>query len=226
MTTLAGKGARVTGGSPGIGRGVVARLAEGGAALAFSYVANEARAWGGPGGQARAWGRGAGPPQADSGDVAPIAKLVTRVAERFGKIDILVSNAGVEYFGAIEYTGPEDCDRVFAVNTRGQFFLVQQALPFMPLGGGIVSSSSVRVDTPLARHAVAPGPVLTDMAREPTREYQRDYPGWAMEDVVKAKVAAARLGTPKDIAHVIAYLVSDQASWITGPTLHVDGGTH
>ncbi len=253
-STLAGKVALVTGGSRGIGRGIAARLAADGAAVAFSYIANEAGAR-----ETQealtALGADAEAVRADSGDVEQIARLANRVAERFGKIDILVSNAGVEYFGAIQDTRPEDFDRVFGVNTRGQFFLVQQALPFMPSGGRIVCSSSVSVGTPFARHAVyaaskgaveamvrnlaldlgprgitinavAPGPVMTDMAKETTAEYLRDYPGWALEDVIRAKVAAGRLGTPGDIAHVIAYLVSDQASWITGQTIHVDGGTH
>lgn len=193
--------------------------------------------------------------QADSSDVSQIERLVDQVIQHYGRLDILVSNAGIEHFASIEETRSEDFDRVFAVNTRGQFFVVQQAVKHMQRGGRIVLSSSVSAMVPFARHAVyaaskgavevmvknlavdlgprgitinavAPGGVWTDMAKEFSGEYLTTYRGLGLEEIIKIVTSTGRLGTPQDVAQLVAFLVSDEADWITGQTIHVDGGTH
>ncbi len=254
MDNLSGKVALITGGSRGIGRGIALELAQNGASLAISYVAHAD--------QAAAtieaitqYPVDAIAIQSDSSDVSQVKDLVRQVHQHYGHIDILVSNAGIEYFGALDEITDEAFDRVFAVNTRGQFFVVQQVARYMKPGGRIVCSSSMSATIPFARHAVyaaskaaveamvknlaielgprgitinaiAPGGVGTDMAMENASEYLRAFPGMTLEDLVKIMMPTGRLGTPKDVAQFVAYLVSPAAEWITGQTMHIDGGVH
>lgn len=254
MGHLAGKVALVTGGSRGIGKGLALKLAEEGASLAISYVAHREQAE-----ETlvaiKQHDVNAIAVKADSSQVAQITDMVNNVVKHYGKLDVLVSNAGIEHFSSLEETREEDFDRVFAVNTRGQFFAVQQAAKHMGRGGRIVCSSSMSATTPFARHAVyaaskaaiesmvknlsvelgprgitinavSPGPIWTDMAKQNSQEYLAAYPGLSMEDIIKIMVPTRRLGTPADVAQLVAFLVSDEAEWITGQTMHVDGGTH
>lgn len=254
MAKLTGKVALVTGGSRGIGRGIAERLAADGASVAIGYVRRREQA------EAalvaiRQYEVDTMAVQADMADVAQIGRLVEQVAERFGRIDILVSNAGIEHFSNLEETRQQEFDRVFAVNTRGQFFAVQQVTKHMGAGGRVVCSSSMSATIPFPRHAVyaaskaaieamvknlavelgprgitvnavSPGPVWTDMAQEHSEEYLRTYQGLTMQDIVRIMVPAGRLGHPIDVASVVSFLVSEEAEWVTGQTIHVDGGTH
>lgn len=254
MGKLAGKVALVTGGSRGIGKGVATKLAQEGAALAISYVA-QARQAEETVAAIKEHDVDGIAIQADSSDVRQIEHLVSQVMKHYGRLDILVSNAGIEHFATLEETRPEDFDRIFAVNTRGQFFAVQQAAKHMERGGRIVLSSSVSTLVPFARHAVyaaskgavevmvknlavdlglrgitinavAPGPVWTDMAKEFSGEYLATYRGLGLEDIIKIVTSSGRLGSPQDVAQVIAFLVSEDADWVTGQTIRVDGGAH
>jgi len=254
MKKLEGKVALVTGASRGIGKGIAMRLAQEGASLAISYTAHAEKAEETIN-EIKHYTVDALAVQADSSDVSQIEHLVNQVVGHYGKLDILVSNAGIEYFGALEEVRPQDFDHVFAVNTRGQFFVVQQAAKHMQRGGRIVCSSSVSSTIPFARHAlyagskaavevmvknlalelgprgitinaVAPGGVETDMAAEHGKEYQSAGPKLDPEEMIKMTIAMGRRGTPEDIAHLVAFLVSDEAGWITGQTMHIDGGRH
>ena len=118
MNRLTGKVALVTGASRGIGKGIALRLAQEGASLALSYSTHAEQAKE----TERAikqYGVDALTVQADSSDVAQIERLVDQTVHHYGKLDILISNAGIEYFGALEEVRQQDFDRIFAVNTRG-----------------------------------------------------------------------------------------------------------
>jgi len=174
-------------------------------------------------------------------------KLAKQVRAVIGdRLDILVANAGTSKSATIEETTVEDFDRLFAVNVRAPFFLVQQLLPIMGKDSSIVLISSLAahaalgtlsayaatkgaVDT-LVKHfasvmgargirvnAVAPGVVQTDMSNFTKTDAGRNY--------TLGMQALKRLAEPDDIGGVVAFLASDESRWITGDTIHVDGGS-
>jgi 3-oxoacyl-[acyl-carrier protein] reductase len=162
------------------------------------------------------------------------------------RLDILVANAGVSKPATIEETTIEDFDKLFAVNVRAPFFLTQQLLPILSKGSSVIFLSSLAaravvgsipayaatkgaIDT-MVKHfasalggrgirvnAVAPGVVETDMSSFAKTEAGRDY--------TLGLQALKRLAQPDDIAGVVTFLASDDARWITGDTIHVDGGS-
>jgi 3-oxoacyl-[acyl-carrier protein] reductase len=163
-----------------------------------------------------------------------------------GRLDILVSNAGISKAVAIEELTVEDFNDLFAVNLRAPYFLVQQLLPILGLGSNIVFLSSLgaraavgalsayastkgAIDTlvkyfaaalgprGIRVNAVAPGVIDTDMSN-----FTKTEDGRA---AVVGMQALKRIGGPGDVASVIAFLVSDEARWITGDTIAVDGGS-
>ena len=246
MTTLTGKTALVTGGSRGIGRATALALGKAGAQVLVHYsrAAAEAEA---VVKEIRDAGGRAEMVAADlSSPVAPhaLAKQVRAVVG--GRLDILVANAGVSKAATIEETTVADFDNQFAVNVRAPFFLIQQLLPILGEGSSVVFVSSLAahaavgalsayaatkgaVDT-LVKHfaaalggrgirvnAVAPGVVETDMSNFTKTEGGRE--------ITLAMQALKRVAQPDDIAQAVAFLTSDQARWITGDTLRVDGGS-
>jgi 3-oxoacyl-[acyl-carrier protein] reductase len=246
MTSLSGKTALVTGASRGIGRSTALALAKAGAQVLVHYgssatdadeVVRQIRAAGG-----RADAVGADLAVAD----AP-HKLAVQVRKIIGdRLDILVANAGVTASVTIEDATVEEFDRLFAVNVRAPFFLVQQLLPILGTGSSIVLLSSLAahasvgtlsayaatkgaVDT-LVKHfatalgergirvnAVAPGVVATDMSSFAKTDAGRDF--------TLSLQALKRIAQPDDIGDVITFLASDAARWITGDTIRVDGGS-
>jgi len=246
MTKLQGKNALVTGASRGIGRAAAIALAKGGARVLVHYGQGKAEAE-----AVVAEIRGAG----GQADVVPADlaasdgphKLAAQVRAIVGdRLDILVANAGVSKSASIEETSVADFDRLFAVNVRAPFFLVQQLLPIFHEGSSVVLLSSLAarasvgtiaayastkgaVDT-LVKHfaaalgprgirvnAVAPGVVQTDMSSFTKTDAGRDY--------TLGFQALKRLAEPEDIAGAIAFLASSEARWISGDTIHVDGGS-
>jgi 3-oxoacyl-[acyl-carrier protein] reductase len=174
-------------------------------------------------------------------------KLAKQVRTIVGdRLDILVANAGVSKAAGIEETTVEDFDALFAVNVRAPFFLVQQLVPIMHEGSSVVLVSSLAahavvgtlpayaaskgaIDT-LVKHfaaalgqrgirvnAVAPGVVATEMSNFTKTEAGRDY--------VLGLQTIKRLAQPDDLGDVVAFLASSEARWITGDTIHVDGGS-
>jgi 3-oxoacyl-[acyl-carrier protein] reductase len=250
---LAGKRALVTGGGRGIGAAIARRLAAEGATVAVNYVANASSADAlvheltDKGYQAKTF-------RADVGDRGQTADLVARVVDEFGGLDILASNAGVEHFGDLESITEADFDRVFRINVAGQLFAAQAAAAAMKNGGRILLTSSVSARIPVYGHtlyaaskaavsamalnlapelaergiainAIAPGGTATDMAAEVSSLYTapalRDVPS---EKVIKASSAIGRLAEPEEMAAVAAFLLSPDASYITGATIDASGG--
>jgi 3-oxoacyl-[acyl-carrier protein] reductase len=246
MTILSGKTALVTGASRGIGRASALALAKAGAQVLVHYSQGAAEAEAVVAQIRDAAGRA----DAVAADLAApdgphkLASDVRRIVG--GRLDILIANAGVSRAATIEDTTVEDFDRLFAVNVRAPFFLVQQLLPIMRSGASIVLLSSLAahasvgtlaayaatkgaIDT-LVKHfaaalgdrgirvnAVAPGVVQTDMSNFAKTDAGRDY--------TLGMQALQRLAEPEDIGDVVAFLASDDARWITGDTIRVDGGS-
>ena len=246
MTKLSGKTALVTGASRGIGRASALALATAGAQVVVHYGrgANEAEAVVAEirkaGGRAEAVG-------ADLSAADGAHKLAKQVRAIVGdRLDILVANAGITKSATIEETTVEDFDKLFAVNVRAPFFLVQQLLPILGSGGSVVLVSSLvahaavgtlsayaatkgAVDT-LVKHfasvlgergirvnAVAPGVVATEMSSFTKTDAGRN--------AALGMQALKRIAQPDDIGGVVAFLASDDARWITGDTVRVDGGS-
>ena len=246
MNTLSGKTALVTGASRGIGRASALALAKAGAQVLVHYSSGAKAAEAVVAEICKAGGR-ADVVTADLSAPDGPHKLARQVRTIVGdRLDILVANAGIAKDATIEETRVEDFDRLFAVNVRAPFFLVQQFLPILHKGAAIVLLSSLAaraavgtlsayaatkgaVDT-LVTHfaaalgargirvnAVAPGIVETDMSKFTKTDAGRDY--------TLGMQALKRLAQPDDIGGVVAFLASNDARWITGDTLHVDGGS-
>lgn len=243
---LSGKVALVTGASRGIGVAIAERLAAEGAAVAVNYVTSEAAAHAVVA-RIRAAGGTAEAIQGDVSQVATAAPLVAETISRLGRLDILVNNAAVSMGLDLDAITEADFDRMVATNMKSVLFLSQAAARAMAPGSVIINLSSVgtRMATPrfvvyaatkaavetmtlsMARAlaprrirvvAVAPGMTDTEMLR-------RAIPAQILADAA-ARNPLGRLGQVEDIAPVIAFLASDEAGWITGETLHVNGGQH
>jgi 3-oxoacyl-[acyl-carrier protein] reductase len=241
---LSGKIALVTGSSRGIGRAMAERLSRDGASVAINYVSNSEKAEEVV--AAITSGGGAGVAlQADVSGIEGIQRLFDKTLEHFGRLDILVNNAGIRITQSVADIQEEEFDRLFGINVKGPFFTCQQAAHRISDGGRIinVSSAVTRMMLPgysiyaaskaavdqltrvLAKemgerqvtvNAVSPGPVDTALLREGKTEEQIQQ---------MAQMAAFnRIGKVEDIADVVAFLASDDARWITGQVIHVNGG--
>ena len=245
MIDLTGKTALVTGGSRGIGRAIVLRLATEGADVAFSYRGNQAAA-DATAAEVEALGRKALAVQADAKSQEGAEALVKAVLEAFGKIDILVNNAGITRDDLIMRMTPEAWRDVLETNLFGAFWMTKAVTrPMLKARGGrIVNITSVsgqagqmgQANYPSAKagligltkatarelasrsitvNAVAPGFVLTELTQ--------DLPG-PLKDELIARTPLGRFGETAEIADAVAFLASDEAAFITGHVLAVDGG--
>ena len=246
MVNLSGKTALVTGASRGIGRATALALAKTGAQVLVHYASGEKAAAAVVDEIRQAGGR-AEKVTADLRAPDGPHVLAHRVRAIVGdRLDILVANAGISKSATIEETTVDDFNDLFAVNVRAPYFLVQQLLPTLCEGSSIVLLSSLAahasvgtlsayaatkgaIDT-LVKHfasalggrgirvnAVAPGVVDTDMS-----SFARTDAG---RDSIMGMQALKRVAQPDDIAAAVAFLASDEARWITGDTLRVDGGS-
>lgn len=248
MRGLKGKVAIVTGAGSGIGQGIAKRLGAEGAKIVVDYVGHSdgaeetARAIHTAGGEAEIV-------QADVTSLDAVGTLVDTAWSRFGSADILVNNAGMEKKSAFWDTTPDDYDKVMAVNLRGPFFLSQafvRCLRDAEKPGRIVNISSVHEDIVFPGFAtyccskgglrmlmrdlavelgplgitvnnVAPGAISTPI----NKSLLENKPEL---DALLANIPLGRLGTPNDVAGLVAFLASDDAAYITGSTFVVDGG--
>ncbi|MBP0592265.1 SDR family oxidoreductase [Paraburkholderia sp. LEh10] len=242
-TRLSQKVAFVTGGARGIGAAIVRRLANEGAAVAFTYQSSAAGATQlvaeieKNGGRAIAF-------KADVADSSALTAAIDEAARVLGKIDILVNNAGVLLMGTIDSYSLEDFDKTVAVNVRAVFVGAKAVLPHMGQGGRIInigSCNAERIPFPgasayamsksallglvqgLARdlgpkgitvNNVQPGPVNTDMNPE-SGEFATALHGI---------MAIGRHATAEEIAGMVAYVASPEAGFVTGASLTIDGG--
>jgi 3-oxoacyl-[acyl-carrier protein] reductase len=242
---LENKVALVTGGSRGIGAAIAKRLAANGARVAITYARDADSAAGivkaieGAGGKAVAI-------KADATDPAAVKAAVDKAVAAFGKLDILVNNAGTAIPKPFEEATLEELDQVININLRGVFITTQAALKHLNNGGRIITIGSCvgeRMMTPglvaysatkgairmftqgLSREVggrgitvnnIQPGPIDTDL--NPASG------DWAVPQ--KEATALKRYGSVDDIAAMVAFVASPQASYITGANLTVDGGTN
>jgi 3-oxoacyl-[acyl-carrier protein] reductase len=247
MSKLSGKTALVTGASRGIGRATAMALAKAGAQVLVHYSSGAKEAESVVADILAAGGRA----EAISADLAQsdgAHRLARQVRKVVGdRLDILVANAGISRPATLEEAKVEDFDNLYAVNVRAPFFLVQQLLPILGEGSSVILVSSLAAHTSvgnrlsayaatkgatgtLVKHfasalgargirvnAVAPGVVETDMSSFTKTEEGRDF--------TLSIQALKRMAQPDDIAGAIGFLASDDARWVTGDTLHVDGGS-
>ena len=249
---VAGKVALVTGAGTGIGRAVCVRLAEEGAEVVVTSqtAANveETRRL-----TTKASGRDALGLQLDVGDSGAVDRVVAQVVERFGRIDVLSNNAGIElvHGPAVVETTDDEWERVFRVNVAGIFYACRAAIPHLPDGASIVNMASINSFVAWendAAYTATKGAVLQftrALALElATRQVRVNAvcPGVIdtpltdaflerAEDseALRAEYAAAsplkRMGTAREVANCVLFLASDESSFVTGSALVVDGAT-
>ena len=241
---LQGKTALISGGSRGIGRAICLELAHRGANIVFSYAGNAAAAEE----TVKLVEETGATARAVQGDVtsADSAKELVEAAKELGGVDILVNNAGITRDKLAARMSEEDFDAVIETNLKGAFLMTKAVLrPMMRAkSGAIVNMASVvgimgnagqanyaaskagliGMTKSVARevasvgirvNAVAPGYIETDMTAAMPE---------AAQQAMCSAIPAARAGKPEDVAHAVAFLVSDEAAYITGQVLAVDGG--
>jgi 3-oxoacyl-[acyl-carrier protein] reductase len=246
MKNLQGKVALVTGASKGIGAEIARELAERGAAVAVNYSGSKANAEKvvdeikGKGGRAIAV-------QANLSNPESIGPFVKKVAEQLGPIDILVNNAGVYEFGALEQVTPEHFNKMFSLNVLGLLLTTKEAVAhFNRNGGSVINISSVAADgigggavysatkgavdsvsAALAQelgakkirvNSVNPGMVVTEGVQA------AGIIGSDFEKETVQRTPLGRIGQPKDIASITAFLASDESAWVNGQVIHAAGG--
>jgi 3-oxoacyl-[acyl-carrier protein] reductase len=241
---LQNKVAIITGSSRGIGAHIAKALARAGAKVVVNYAANRAAADQVVAEIQSAGGEAIGV-KADVGKAEEVKGLFDAAVAQFGKVDIVVNNAGIAIYKRIQETTDEDFDRIFNINVKGVFLMLREAATRLENGGRIVncSSSVTRLMMPtygtysatkaaveqltrvfakevgqraITVNSILPGPTNTELFTEGKSE--------ATIQRLASMTALGRIGEPEDIARVVLFLVSDAASWVTAQNLGVNGG--
>jgi 3-oxoacyl-[acyl-carrier protein] reductase len=245
MTTLIGKVALVTGGSRGIGAGIVKSLAMAGADVGFTYKTNQAAARS-VCQEVTQLGRRCVAVQADSSDADKLAKTIDGIAHELGRLDIFVSSAGALLFKPIDAFTLRDFEEIVALDLRAAFVGAKAALAHLPEGGRIIVISSN-----IADYAALPTTAFYAMVKAGLdglcKGMARDlgprgitvnivHPGSTDTDMNPADgehadaqlslMAIPRFGKPRDIASLIAWLASDESQFVTGAAFTIDGGAN
>jgi glucose 1-dehydrogenase len=243
---LAGKVAIVTGASSGIGYAIAELFGHNGAAVTVNYLAHDeeanalAEAIEAAGGRAIAL-------KGDVSDAHDVERLVATTVEKFGRLDVLVNNAGIESAQPLLETDEENWDTTLAVNLKGPFLCLQAAARHMQKdGGSIVNISSIHEDLPFPQHTpyvaakgglrmlmrnaalelaplrirvnnVAPGAIATPINAETLADPEK-------VKELKRIVPLQRMGETSEVAEVALFLASGRSSYVTGSTYYVDGG--
>jgi NAD(P)-dependent dehydrogenase (short-subunit alcohol dehydrogenase family) len=235
----------VTGGNSGIGLATAKRLQDEGAKVAISGRSRKTHDE-----AVKVIGNGLVAVQADVAKLADTDKLYAEVSQKLGKIDVLFVNAGVAKFAPLAETSEDLYDEQFDINVKGAYFTIQKALPFLNDGASIILNTSVAgqkggagataysatkaalrslartvaaelVGRGIRVNTVAPGPIVTPIFG------RTGLPKEAFDEFAKemlARVPMKRFGQPEEVAGVVAFLASQDASYITGVEINVDGG--
>lgn len=245
MINLEGKTAVITGGNSGIGYETARKFSESGAKVIITGRNQEAL-------DKAATELGVEAILADQARLEELDQMVSRVKERFGSLDILFINAGVASFAPVEQVSEAQFDEIMDVNFKGAFFTLQKCLPILKEGASVINLSSINAYTGMPNTAiyaaskaalnsltrtaayelaprkirvnsVNPGPVNTPlfgklgMPEETIKEFAT---------AMQSRIPLKRFGEPDDIANLVAFLASDDASFITGAEYNIDGGTN
>jgi 3-oxoacyl-[acyl-carrier protein] reductase len=248
MFDLTGKKALVTGASRGIGKGIALCLAKQGADVVVNYHSNQIEAEA-VAAEIKALGRQALVVQADVAQKGAVVAMFETVKNQWGKLDILVNNAGIVSMGPFENISEQDWDRVLNTNLKGTFLCCQEAIKLMSSGSKIINISSIAsggmgvgfgtiahyaaskggvvgltedlaIDLApkgINVNAIGPGVIDTDM----TKQLISDP---AASQGLLMRIPKKRFGQPADIGAAAVYLASDEADYVTGTVLYVDGG--
>ncbi|WP_312469265.1 3-oxoacyl-[acyl-carrier-protein] reductase [Neobacillus sp.] len=242
---LAGKAALVTGASRGIGREIALELARQGADVAVNFAGSEAKA-NEVVDEIKALGREAFAVKCDVSNVVEVTEMVREAIDRFGKLDILVNNAGITKDNLLMRMKEEEWDDVININLKGVFLctkavtrqMMKQRVGriiniasivgvsgnpgqanYVAAKAGVIGLTKTTAKELASRNitvnAIAPGFITTDMTDKLSEDVKTE---------MLKQIPLARLGEPKDIAKITAFLASDDTSYITGQTFHVDGG--
>lgn len=245
---LTGKKALVTGGSRGIGRGIALALASQGADVAINYRSNAEEAEKVVS-EVKAQGRDSFSVQADVSNAASVVQMFAQIQAKWGKLDILVNNAGIVHFTDFESITETQWDEILDTNLKGQFLCAKEAVKLMGSGSRIINIASIasggvgvgfsriahytaskggvvalteNIALDLASKginvvAIAPGIIETDMTKQMLGDEK-------MTAGLLARIPKGRIGKPEDIGAAAVFLASDEADYITGTVLYVDGG--
>ncbi len=242
---LEGKVALVTGGSSGIGLATAKRFVSEGAQVIITGRRKEALDT-----AVKEIGGGVKAIQVDASDLSGLDRMYAQIKQEYGRLDVLFANAGIGEFATIETLTEQHYDKTFATNVKGVVFTVQKALPLMPNGAAIILNASVvsvkgtpafgvysatkaavrsfartwtneLKDRQIRVNVVSPGPIETPaidgLAGDAEQAKQ-------LKAGLVSQVPLGRMGDPDEIAKVVVFLASDDASFVAGVELFVDGG--
>jgi 3-oxoacyl-[acyl-carrier protein] reductase len=243
---LAGKTALVTGGSRGIGAEIVRRLASDGADVAFTYNTGKAEA-DEVAAAARGLGRRVLAIHADFADVTAPAAVAGATISALGRLDILVNNAGVTFWRPVGQMDAESFDRIVAVDVRAPFLLMKEAAGVLSDGGRVINIASGVTSSAVPGSSLYAGAkaFIDQVTRVAALEFAArritvnavgpgstatgpyaELPADRLAEMGAAAFLLGRVGTPADTAALVAFLASDEASFITGQVIYNTGGQH